>query len=85
MVFRNFWGEYRETDPNFQVAKITLLHFFFSLFFDFQRLTYREPMYTSTEFIIRSFQVGIYLLKVNNGNTRTMCKICSKLTIKTSE
>ena len=29
--------------------------------------------------------VGIYLLKVNNRNTRTRCEICSKLTIKTSE
>ena len=28
---------------------------------------------------------GIYLLKVNNGNIRTTCKICSKLTIKTPE
>ena len=25
---------------------------------------------------------GIYLLKVNNRNTRTRCEICSKLTIK---
>ena len=25
---------------------------------------------------------GIYLLKVNNGNTRTRDEICSKLTIK---
>ena len=29
--------------------------------------------------------VGIYLLKVNNRNTRTMCETCSKLTIKTPE
>ena len=28
---------------------------------------------------------GIYLLKVNNGNTKTMCEICSKLIIKTPE
>ena len=28
---------------------------------------------------------GIYLLKVNNRDTRTRCKICSKLTIKTPE
>ena len=28
---------------------------------------------------------GIYLLKVNNRNTRTRCKICLKLTIKTPE
>ena len=29
--------------------------------------------------------VGIYLLKVNNRNTRTRCEICSKLTVKTPE
>ena len=28
---------------------------------------------------------GIYLLKVNNNNTRTKCEICSKLTIKIPE
>ena len=28
---------------------------------------------------------GIYLLKVNNRNTRTRCERCSKLTIKTPE
>ena len=26
-----------------------------------------------------------FLLKVKNGNTRIMCEICSKLTIKTPE
>ena len=26
---------------------------------------------------------GIYLLKVNNRNTRTRCEICSELTLKT--
>ena len=26
---------------------------------------------------------GIYLFKVNNGNNKEMCEICSKLTIKT--
>ena len=30
-------------------------------------------------------QAGIYLLKVNNRNTKTRCEICSKLTIKTPE
>ena len=29
--------------------------------------------------------VGVYLLKVNNRDTRTKNKICSKLTIKTPE
>ena len=28
---------------------------------------------------------GIYLLKADNGNTKTRCKICSKLIIKTPE
>ena len=31
------------------------------------------------------YPVGIYLLKVNNRNSRTRCEICSKLTVKTSE
>ena len=31
----------------------------------------------------RSFSAGVYLLKVNNTNTRTMCEIRSKLIIKT--
>ena len=28
---------------------------------------------------------GIYLLKINNGNSRTRCEICSEFTIKTPE
>ena len=31
------------------------------------------------------FPAGIYLLKVNNRNTRTRCEICSKLTKKIPE
>ena len=31
------------------------------------------------------YPAAIYLLKVNNRNTRTRCEICSKLTIKTPE
>ena len=33
----------------------------------------------------RHIPVGIYLLKVNNRDTRTRCEMCSKLTIKTPE
>ena len=29
--------------------------------------------------------IGNYMFKVKNRNTRTRCKICSKLTIKTPE
>ena len=32
---------------------------------------------------VSNFPAGIYLLKINNRNTRTKYKICSKLTIKT--
>ena len=37
------------------------------------------------EDLARSFPAGIYLLKINNKNTRTRREICSKLTIKTPE
>ena len=33
----------------------------------------------------RNNPAGIYLLKVNNRNTRARCEICFKLTIKTPE
>ena len=48
-------------------------------------------MHTSSQLLILTIRtlvcnpVGIYLFKVNDGYTRTMCEICSKLTIKTPE
>ena len=44
-----------------------------------------EHSYEITFFIKSSNPAGIYLFKVNNRNTRTRCKICSKLTIKIPE
>ena len=48
-----------------------------------------KVIWTGHYFISKLKQVyspaGIYLFKVNNGNTRTMFEICSKLTIKTPE
>ena len=35
--------------------------------------------------VLLPIPAGIYLLKVNNRNTRTRCEICSKLTINTPE
>ena len=35
--------------------------------------------------ISKSNPGGIYLFKFNNGNTKTMCEICSKLRTKTGE
>ena len=34
---------------------------------------------------IENCSASMYLLKVNNRNTRTRCKTCSKLAIKTPE
>ena len=42
-----------------------------------------ETSKSETARIISS--ADIYMFKVNNGNTRKMCEICSKLTIKTPE
>ena len=30
-------------------------------------------------------QIGIHMFKINNGNTRAMCEICSKLRVKTPD
>ena len=47
------------------------------------------PNYTFSNFVNETFwtefPANIYLIKVNNRNTRKWCEICSKLTIKTSE
>ena len=56
--------------------------------FDIQRSTL--PTIYDLDFCESSEQfshnpAGIYLLKVNNKNTRTRCELCSKLTIKTPE
>ena len=36
-------------------------------------------------FVVSYYSAGIYLLKVDNRNTRTKCEISSKLRIKTPE
>ena len=41
--------------------------------------------YKKTKCSYINIPAGIYLLKVNNRNTRTRCEICSKLTINTPE
>ena len=41
--------------------------------------------HSNTKTVFKSLLAGIYLLKVNNRNTRTRCETCSKLTIETPE
>ena len=46
----------------------------------------RQPTIVLTSWkLLSQFPANIYLLKVNNRNTRKRCEICSKLTIKTPE
>ena len=48
----------------------------------------KYQFYLQSSAAINSFldnPASIYLFKVSNRNTRTMCEICSKLTIKTPE
>ena len=53
-----------------------------SRFLDLVKLSSRKVSFSKKAFL-RLFPAGIYLLKVNNRNTRTRCEICLKLTIKT--
>ena len=45
----------------------------------------RKSLSPAKESLIQPILAVIYLLKVNNRNTRTRCEICSKLTIKILE
>ena len=49
-------------------------------FFDFKAF-----MRCFNDLIVNTNPAAIYLFKVNNGNTRTECDICSELTTKTPE
>ena len=49
------------------------------------RTLYRWEKKIIPSIILRENPDGIYLFKINNGNTRAMCEICSKLTINTPE
>ena len=58
----------------------------FGLFLRSQKSLFSPTLYRglfSNRIMNGSHPVGIYLLKVNNRNTRTRCEMCSKLTIKT--
>ena len=42
-----------------------------------------KPLLTNDLVMIDIAPAGNYMFKVNNRNTRTMCEICSNLTIET--
>ena len=41
-----------------------------------------EPL---LDYLFHRYRHSLYLFQINNGNTRTMCEICSNLTIMTPE
>ena len=58
----------------------------FCAFYCFISCSFTEVYQRSlTCFLLESITGGIDLFKVNNGNIGMMCKICSKLTMKTPD
>ena len=56
----------------------------FNIHITLPRMSYERLIYARSigYFASEDYPAGIYLLKVNNRNSRTRCEICSKLTIK---
>ena len=52
---------------------------------DFLTGVSEDFVYLLETIILRDTPANIYLLKVNNRNTRKRCEICSKFTLKTPE
>ena len=52
---------------------------------DFKSSRFHLLPYNTKNKPMSFYPAGIYLLKVNNRNTRTKCEICSKITIKIPE
>ena len=53
--------------------------------FPYDRDLLKEFRSIENDRLYQTFPANIYVLKVNNRNTRKRCEICSKLTIKTPE
>ena len=98
LLFRN---GYHNLNKNFQIITGTIKYILSGKSFDepllwnciFAPLIFGSWWTCSVGFVyvqvtsanVSYHRVGIYLFKVSNGKTRTMCEICSKLTIKTLE
>ena len=73
-------------EVKFNIGAISIISKWRSIFFNYELNIWKRGI----KFRSRNHQnvnnpAGIYLLKVNNRNTRTRCEMCSKLTIKTLE
>ena len=61
---------------------------FWWLFVNFEHISdlfLMFPLLILSKYMLSGIPAGIHLLKTNNRNIRTICEICSKLTIKTIE
>ena len=67
--------------------QITLVQLFFERFMNYKVYLTMNWIHQRNEFTmdLSAIPVGISLFKFNNRNTRTMCEICSKFIIKTTE
>ena len=64
---------------------LSLLLFTFCVHFFVCKCNQTKEARTCSKSSNKEPRVGIYLFKVNSGNTREICRFCSKLTIKTPE
>ena len=76
------------SDPSSPVYRLNLRFCSYARKYGSEKIFILEYYYLESLFRIFYAKIHfpvVYLLKVNNRNTRTRCKICSKLTIKTPE
>ena len=67
---------------SFYYQSIFYFYYYLSRYF---YLHYFYFIYILCASFFSHYPTGVYLFKVNNGNTWTICEICSKLTIKTRQ
>ena len=86
IILSYFWyTRYTDQRPSILIIILrkTTDTYFFNLTFPLVAISNRLARFMGC--FTHANPAGIYLIKVNNRNTRNRCEICSKLTIKTPE
>ena len=89
LLFRHEYHQLMNTCKNrkkvyTRSSNMATLSIFLKALSNFLQMWFDIKIYSVFHLILKiSLSANIYLFKVNNRNTRKMCKICSKLTIKT--
>ena len=63
---------------------MSMIGFFYCRYLSSMHSTQQSDVYFVYVYVTK-YTPGIYLSNIKNGNTKTMCGICSKLTIETPE